>query len=248
MRFLKALLLTLVFISGSIAQAAGVVIGDFNVNRFTDLGGGQVRWEQGTLYVKQGFIPITSSNFPFSSFELTQDVVNAINGKTVATLALWTGLTNINGADFSKFTRSVETYSIDGVPNVIVSLSGAGGGSGIPAVKTPKVSISAVDPQASETAGDTAQFLVALNAPTTKNIRVKLDIAGKATKGKDYKRIAPSLLIPAGNVSGIIEVIPVNDVQREGIENIVIKLARGSIKGYTVGKPAAAKVQILDND
>jgi hypothetical protein len=246
MKTLKVMLFMVVFCIGSNVQAAGIVVEDFNVNRFTDLGAGRVRWEQGTLYVKQGFIPITSSDFPFSTFDLTQDVVNAINGKTVATLALWTGLTNINGADYSKFTRSVETYSIDSVPNVIVSLSGAGGGSGIPTVKKPKISISAVDPQATETTGDSAQFLVALNAPTTKNIRIKLAISGKATNGKDYQRIARALLIPAGNVSGIIEIEPIDDINREGSEKVTIKLAGGG-KAYTL-KRAAASVTIIDND
>lgn len=161
-------------------------------------------------------------------------------------MALWTGLNNIPNANFSKFTRSVETYSIDGVPNVIISLSGAGGGSGIPTVKKPKISISAVDPQATETAGDTAQFLVALNAPTTKNVRIKLIISGKATNGKDYQRIARALLIPAGNVSGIIEIDPIDDVKREGPEKVTIKLAAGG-KAYTL-KRAAASVTIIDND
>lgn len=234
-----------VCLGGWNAQAAGIVIEDFSGDRFTDLGGGQVRWEQGTLFVKQGFIPQTSLDVSFSQFELTQDVVNAINGKIVQTLSLWTALTNINGADYGKFTRSVETYSVRGVPNVIISLSGASGGGGA-TVKKPKISISAVDPQATETAGDTAQFLIALNAPTTKNIRIKLAISGKATNGKDYQRIARGLLIPAGNVSGIIEIEPIDDIKREGSEKVTIKLASGG-KAYTL-KRAAASVTILDND
>lgn len=234
-----------VCLGGWNAQAAGIVIEDFSGDRFTDLGGGQVRWEQGTLFVKQGFIPQTSLDVSFSQFELTQDVVNAINGKIVQTLSLWTALTNINGADYGKFTRSVETYSVRGVPNVIISLSGASGGGGA-TVKKPKISISAVDPQATETAGDTAQFLIALNAPTTKNIRIKLAISGKATNGKDYQRIARGLLIPAGNVSAIIEIEPIDDIKREDPEKVTIKLVGGG-KAYTL-KRAAASVTILDND
>jgi hypothetical protein len=245
MQSLKMIMLMVVCLGGWNAQAAGIVIEDFSGDRFTDLGGGQVRWEQGTLFVKQGFIPQTSLDVSFSQFELTQDVVNAINGKIVQTLSLWTALTNINGADYGKFTRSVETYSVRGVPNVIISLSGASGGGGA-TVKKPKISISAVDPQATETAGDTAQFLIALNAPTTKNIRIKLAISGKATNGKDYQRIARGLLIPAGNVSGIIEIEPIDDIKREGSEKVTIKLASGG-KAYTL-KRAAASVTILDND
>lgn len=89
--------------------------------------------------------------------------------------------------------------------------------------------------------------MVALNAPTTHNIRVKLDISGKATNRKDYQRIARALLIPAGNVSGIIEIEPNDDIKREGTEKVIIKLAREGIRGYTV-KRAVASVSIIDND
>lgn len=128
MKSLKMMLFLVVCLGGWNAQAAGIVAEDYSVDRFTDLGGEKIRWEQGTLFVKQGFIPQTSLDTSFASFGLTQEVVNAINGKFVDTLALWTSFSNIPNYSLRNFTRSVETYSIDGVPNVLVSLSGAGGG------------------------------------------------------------------------------------------------------------------------
>lgn len=92
--------------------------------------------------------------------------------------------------------------------------------------------------------------MIALNAPTTHNVRVKYTIAGKATKGKDYQKIGNSLLIPAGNVSGIIEILPLDDTKHEGAETVQIKLLLESGKSYKAlsGRRASATVQILDND
>jgi hypothetical protein len=178
--------------------------------------------------------------------DITPEVVAAFAGRPVMGLAFYT--IYANSPSYSVFTRSVETYSIHGSPYVIVSVNGAGGGgtSPLPTVKKPSVSISAVDLQASETAGDAAQFLIVLNAPTTKNIRIKLIISGKATNGKDYQKIPRAVLIPAGNVSGIIEIEPINDVKREGPEKVTIKLAAGG-KAYSL-KGAVASVTIIDND
>jgi hypothetical protein len=245
MRFLKIVLFIVLTSSAWTTQAAcsQFAAKDLSVERFTDVGGGQVRWEQGILYLKQGFIASTNGVYDMTIFSLTPALVAPINGQTIIGLALWTGLegTPLPGGNYlCNYSRSAATYSVNDVANVIVSAKAA-------TVKTPKISISAVDPQASETAGDPGQFLVALNAPTTKNIRVKLDISGKATNGKDYQRIARALLIPAGNVSGIIEILPVDDVKREGTEKVTIRLAREGIRGYTV-KRAVASVSIFDND
>jgi|GEM_PF-820781 len=95
-----------------------------SVERFTDIGGDQVKWEQGTLFSDtNGFIPITSSNHALSIFKLTPEVLASVSGKLVMELATWTLFSN--GLDLSKFQRSSETYSINDVPYVIVNLKGA---------------------------------------------------------------------------------------------------------------------------
>jgi hypothetical protein len=114
-------------------------------------------------------------------------------------------------------------------------------------VKKPKVSISAVDPLASEASGDSGKFMVNLNAPSAKNIKVKLSIDGNATKGRDYQRCSSSLYIPAGSVFGTIDVYPVNDNKHEGVEKVKIKLSGKGSKDYSVGKGSAI-VKILDDD
>lgn len=66
MKFLKILGLLVVCLYGWNAQAVNLATDSLSVDRFTDMGGGIVRWEQGSLFVKQGFIPSTSSEDAFN--------------------------------------------------------------------------------------------------------------------------------------------------------------------------------------
>lgn len=243
MNFLKMAVFVALSFSAWTAQSAcsQFAAKDVSVERFTDVGGDQVRWEQGTLFLNRGFIPTTSGDYDMTGFDLTPAILAQINGQAIMNLSLWVGLegTPIPGGNyFCNFSRSAATYPVREVPNVIVSAKAA-------TVKTPKVSISAVDPSCTETAGDTCQFMVVLNAPTTRSIRVKFAITGKATQGKDYARLPRSLLIPGGNVSGIIELVPIDDTKPEGTEAVKLKLLPHS--SYKA-KRGFATVQILDND
>ena len=118
----------------------------------------------------------------------------------------------------------------------------------IATVATPKVSISAVDPLASEATGDPGKFMINLNAPSAKNIKVKYSVEGTAKIGKDYRKFSSSLVIPAGSVFGAIDVWPLNDNENERTEKVTLKLSNKGIKGYTVKGRAAANIKILDDD
>lgn len=115
-------------------------------------------------------------------------------------------------------------------------------------VASPSVSISAVDPLASEASGDTGKFMINFSAPSAKNIKVKYSIEGNAKKGKDYQKFGSSMIIPAGSVFGTIDVWPVDDKVNERTEKVILKLSNKGIKGYSVKGQAAAHVKILDND
>lgn len=115
-------------------------------------------------------------------------------------------------------------------------------------VANPSVSISAVDPLASEASGDPGKFMINLNAPSAKNIKVKYSIEGKATKGKDYRKFSSSMIIPAGSVFGAIDVWPVDDKENERTEKVTLKLSKKGIKGYSVKGRTMAHVKILDDD
>jgi hypothetical protein len=115
-------------------------------------------------------------------------------------------------------------------------------------VASPRVSITAVDSLASEASGDPGKFMINLNAPSAKNIRVKYSTEGKAIKGKDYRKFNSSMLIPAGSVFGTVDVWPVNDKENERTEKVTLKLSKKGIKGYSVKGRAVAHVKILDDD
>lgn len=202
---------------------------DQDVQRFTDIpdvNGNEVRWEQGTLSLQSGFIPATSSDTSLGAFDLTPAVLAQISGQTVMSLSLWTNLENATiagapaGVLVCNFSRSAATYSINSVPYVIVTVKQA-------TVKQPKVSISAVDPSASETAGDPGQFLITLNAPSERTIAVKLEVSGKAKKNKDYSGIPRAVRVPAGSTSAVVDVIPVDDAIPEGPEDVKVKVVGG---------------------
>lgn len=220
---------------------------DQNVERFTDIpdvNGDEVRWEQGTLSLQSGFIPATSSDYGLSIFNLTPAVLSQISGQTVMSLSLWTNLENAGvagvpaGALVCNFSRSAATYSINNVPYVIVTPK-------LATVKKPKVSISASDPSASETAGDPGQFLISLSAPSDRGIRVKLETSGKAKRNRDYTGIPKAVFVPAGSVSAVVNVVPVDDTAAEGPETVIVKLPSGGNSYSARGK---ASLVINDND
>ncbi len=179
--------------------------------------------------------------------------VATVNASGLAT-AVGVGVTNLTAA-FGGITSNVATLIVNavpggpqGVPNPATALPISGGTGSIPTVKTPNVRISAVDPIASESPGDSGRFMVSLNAPSKRNLLVKFEDSGKATKGRDYRRFPNYLVIPAGKVSGTIEILPVDDVKKEGTERVTLKLVGEGINGYNVRSPSVATVMILDND
>jgi WD40 repeat protein len=115
-------------------------------------------------------------------------------------------------------------------------------------VKTPYIGITAIDPVASESPGNPGRFMVSLNAPSKRNLLVKFEVTGKAKKGRDYQSFSNTLQIPSGTVSGIIEVMPIDDFKKENKERVTLRLRREGISGYKVRSPSIATVTILDND
>lgn len=237
MKHLKLILIMMVSLSAWTARALPPVE-EMIVQRFTDLGE-QFRWEVGTLFCSEGFIGNSLNEYSADLFLGlgTPEVLAAISGKFVSTLEDYTFLSN--HGNLECFPRSVETYSINNVAYVIVSLKGA-------KPSKPIVSISAVDDEASEEGQDIAKFMVFLDAPTSVDIRVRFKIKGTAKKNKDYISFPAKLLIPAGNVSGIIEVIPVDDFKLEETETVILKLKPG--KRYKVSTSKIATIHIIDND
>lgn len=179
------------------------------------------------------------------SYGLSSSVFAEIQGKPLIARAGWDTFVR-DGRINLPFKVSSNTYVINNTEYLIISAAGsASGGS---SVKVPKVNVGAIDATASETAGDTGQFVINFDAPATKNIKIKFKLEGNAVKGKDYEKFPNSIVIPAGNTQSIIEIIPINDTKKENVEKVIIKLLPDSAKRYTLANPKKAVITITDND
>jgi hypothetical protein len=107
------------------------------------------------------------------------------------------------------------------------------------------VTITATDPVASETPGNTGTFTVTRTAPTTGTLSVAFTVTGTATSGSDFTALVSPLSFAANEVSKTITVTPIDDSVTEGDETVVVQLSAGS---YTIGGNGYDTVNIQDND
>jgi Calx-beta domain-containing protein/Big-like domain-containing protein/PKD domain-containing protein len=111
----------------------------------------------------------------------------------------------------------------------------------------PTLTVTALDPTASEAGRDPGVFLITRTGPTTAPLRVFYGISGDALHGTDYVQLPAEVTIPAGAASAPVFITPYDDAHGEGIETVTIQLTvfDGS---YLVGSPMTASVTISDND
>jgi len=253
---LLVLAITVLTMSQNAISGTNQYMGD----RFTDTGKKDangvtiVRWDQGTLFVSQGFIPITTAEASASEFNLSQATLNDINGKFVDLLSVWTAYSQQPGY-LDAFQRSNATYSIKGVPYVIITVKGSSGnepGNSCSSTVTtitdgiPVVMLSTPQPNASEAGPINGRFQIDLDAPRAIKTIVSLTVSGSASNGKDYKKIKNSVTIPAGTTSAFIDILTVNDSKKETAETVNISLNPAAT--YTLSNASTATINIADND
>ena len=107
------------------------------------------------------------------------------------------------------------------------------------------VTIAATDATASEPGTDTGTFTITRTGSTTAALTVNLAFTGTATSGADYVNISNTALIPAGSASVAVPVVVVDDTIPEPTETVVATLMPGI---YTIGAPASATVNIVDDE
>jgi hypothetical protein len=237
------------------------------VFRFTDSGAKNsagetmAHYEGGSLFAIDGFLVINiTPDYSLDHLGLDQATLSAINGKLVQSLLMWVTSHN-SGANLSAFQRSSETYSVDGVPYVIVSLVGSSSsgtttpvtGNVCTSVVTtitagnPAVSISSPQPNASEAGLINGRFQIDLDAPRAVKTKVIFTIVGSApNNGKDYTKIKNFVVIPAGTTAAFVDIVPVNDKKKEVAETVTLNLQAAA--NYTLSTSATATVNIADND
>ena len=113
----------------------------------------------------------------------------------------------------------------------------------------PAVTILASQPYASEADSSAGLFTVTRTgqgpALAGADLTVGYTIAGTAKNGVDYTSLSGSVVIPAGQTSAVISVLPTVDALAEGAETIDLTLAYGA--AYTVASPTRANVLLFDS-
>lgn len=104
--------------------------------------------------------------------------------------------------------------------------------------------ITATDPTAAETGGDTGTLLISRTG-NLQAITVNYSVSGPAIPGSDYVTLSGSVTLGQGIKTAAITVTPLNDAISESPEAVNVTLAAGS--GYVTALPSTASIIIHDN-
>jgi hypothetical protein len=110
----------------------------------------------------------------------------------------------------------------------------------------PLVTITTTDSQATEPGTDRGRFRLTRTGSTAAPLAVRLIVSGSATNATDYQQLATTRNIPAGRASVSLGVVAHDDMDTEGSETVIVRIAASD--AYRVGASAVAQVNILDND
>ena len=90
-----------------------------------------------------------------------------------------------------------------------------------------------------------ATFMVFRGGTTNEDLEVTYAIGGTASNGVDYLTLPGVVLVPAGDTTATITVVPVDEGPPEINKTVVLRLTPGT--NYAVGRPAAAAATIWDS-
>jgi hypothetical protein len=111
----------------------------------------------------------------------------------------------------------------------------------------PVISVTAPGPDANEEGPTAGTLRITRSNIAATPLKVNYVVRGTASRGADYSAIGTSAIIPAGQASVDIAVMPVDDARMEPPETVILTLS--SSKTYNVNPAAAsATVTIGDND
>jgi PKD repeat protein len=182
----------------------------------------------------------------------------AVNGSDYQQLPT-TGTIPAGQADADLTITPIDDNIVEGPETVIVTVvSGPGYSAGSPSSATvtiadndqatslPVVTVTAVDPNASEAGPDPGVVRFHRTGDTSQPLPLSWTFSGTAVNGSDYQQLPTTGNIPAGQADADLTITPIDDTAVEGPETVVVTLASGS--GYTAGSPNSATVTIADND
>jgi hypothetical protein len=156
---------------------------------------------------------------------------------------------NIPGATSPSLTLTDLQISGTGNYSVFVT-NDVGAALSSPALLTvtvpPVVTVVATDGNASEPGANPGTFTVRRTGSSGRALTVEFAVNGSAVPGSDYNALTSPVVIPAGSLSEILTVTPLNDSSREGNETVVLTVNASS--EYVLGSQSAATVTIFDDD
>ncbi|MFC6189302.1 putative Ig domain-containing protein [Pseudoxanthomonas mexicana] len=110
----------------------------------------------------------------------------------------------------------------------------------------PSVSIAVSPASVSEDGATNLTYTVTRSLNLTSPTTVNITTSGTATSGVDYTGGVATVVIPAGATTATITIDPTVDGTVEADETVILTVAAGT--GYTVGAPASATGNILNDD
>ena len=109
------------------------------------------------------------------------------------------------------------------------------------------VALAATQPDAAEAGPVAGQITLTRAGDTTLALPVHYTVGGTAKNGIDYATIAAPTVIPAGQGSATVDILPADDDEAEGAETVILTLA--ATPGYRLAAgPTSAAVTIADDD
>ena len=110
----------------------------------------------------------------------------------------------------------------------------------------PTVSITATDATAAEGDNNIGIITVSRTGSTTAALPVSYVISGSALHGTDYQSLSGEAIIPAGQSSVTIPIVPIDDNQGEPAQTVVLQVRNDP--RFVLAAPGLATVTITDND
>jgi Domain of unknown function (DUF4347)/Concanavalin A-like lectin/glucanases superfamily/PA14 domain/RTX calcium-binding nonapeptide repeat (4 copies)/Calx-beta domain/WD40-like Beta Propeller Repeat len=150
----------------------------------------------------------------------------------------------VNSLD-SKYNnyQKTQTFSLAKFDDLKVTEGSTTDGANV----TPVVSIFTVE-NINEGEGKTGQFKLQLSFPAPENgLTINYEVKGSAINGQDYENIGLNLVIPEGETTAIIPILPINDNLKEQQETVTINLTQG--QGYQLNNVnQTATINLVDDE
>jgi hypothetical protein len=120
--------------------------------------------------------------------------------------------------------------------------------------QNPKVTVATADTLASESGPHSSTFIISRDGGTTSALTVKYSLGGTAVNGTDYELLSGTVIIPAGESSASVSVVPIADSTAAGSRTVVLTLSPdpaydlGSSVNAAPGQSDSAMVIIAVNE